>query len=249
MKIALLCKPEAKTTDNRSRRTIRILLCVSCLLLGFLAMSQYLSLIKTKEEIFVEGKTYDELAADYIVLLAKNESLQTRNSDLADELSRMKGAQNDDEDSSLILTDEMRASQREAGFLSVYGEGLVITIDADSAVTVNSNMIIQLLNEIKASDAQAIAINGQRCVAMTEVRDTVSGFTVNGASFSYADDVIIMATGNSVNMYNALQMVGGVLDKWTEKGVDFHIEISESIAINAIDEETASRMDLSAYTS
>ena len=143
----------------------------------------------------------------------------------------------------------MRASKRDAGFLSVYGEGIVITIDADRSVPVNSNMIIQLLNEIKASDAQAISINGQRCVAMTEVRDTVNGYTVNGTSFTYADDVIIMATGNSVNMYNALQMVGGVLDKWTEKGVDFHIEISESIAINAIDEETASRMDLSAYAS
>ena len=249
MKIAFWGKTEAKTPENRSRRTIHLLLCVSCLLLGFLAMSQYLSLIKTKEEAFVEGKSYDELAADYIVLLAKNESLQTRNSDLADELSRMKGAQNDDEDAALVLTDEMRASKRDAGFLSVYGEGIVITIDADRSVPVNSNMIIQLLNEIKASDAQAISINGQRCVAMTEVRDTVNGYTVNGTSFTYADDVIIMATGNSVNMYNALQMVGGVLDKWTEKGVDFHIEISESIAINAIDEETASRMDLSAYAS
>ena len=171
MKIAFWGKTEAKTPENRSRRTIHLLLCVSCLLLGFLAMSQYLSLIKTKEEAFVEGKSYDELAADYIVLLAKNESLQTRNSDLADELSRMKGAQNDDEDAALVLTDEMRASKRDAGFLSVYGEGIVITIDADRSVPVNSNMIIQLLNEIKASDAQAISINGQRCVQKQAIRN------------------------------------------------------------------------------
>lgn len=249
MKCALFCKKETKTADPMSKRTIRILLCFSCMILGFLAVSQYLSLMKTKEEKFIEGKSYDELAADYIVLLEKNETLRSRNTDLADELSKLYGAQNDDEDSLLILTDEMRAAQREAGILPVIGEGIVITIDAESAVTVNSNMIIQLLNELKASDAQAISINGQRCVAMTEVRDTVSGYTVNGYSFSYADDVIIIATGNSVNMYNALQMVGGVLDKWTEKGISFSIEIEDNLLVNAVDDATAEKMDLSAYTS
>ena len=106
----------------------------------------------------------------------------------------------------------------------------------------------KVVNEIKAADALAISINDQRVVPMTEIRDTVSGFSVNGEAFSYEDPITILALGKGVDMYGALQMVGGILDKWEESRIDVHVDIVENLTIPALGEEQRADMDLSAYS-
>lgn len=86
-----------------------------------------------------------------------------------------------------------------------------------------------MVNELKASDATAISVNGQRLVAMSEIRDTVSGFSVNRVSFSYRDPIVIEALGEGVDLFNAISMVGGVLDKWEESHIDVKVDIADNL--------------------
>ena len=83
---------------------------------------------------------------------------------------------------------------------------------------------------------------------MTEIRDTVSGYSVNGIAFSYEDPITILALGKGVDMYGALQMVGGILDKWEQSRIDVHVDIVENLTIPALGEEQRAGMDVSAYS-
>lgn len=233
---------------RRSYLLIRCVLAVSCALLGFLAISQYKSLQKSPEEKFIEGKTADELSNDYITLYNKNIALTARNGQLTDSASELEAAQNDDAKLQSILLAEAEASKRQAGMLDVSGGGVSVVITPDKEVPITSNMLIQLVNEIKAADALAIAVNGQRVVPMTEIRDTVSGFSVNGVQFSYDNPITILALGKGVDMYSALQMVGGVLDKWAQSHIDVHVDIVDTLTIPALGQEEQQRMDLSALS-
>ena len=241
--------PDKKQEAKRTRGlAVRLLLCLSCLLLGFLAVSQYKSLQKTPEEKFVEGKTTDELSGDYITLFEKNEALQERYMTLTAEIADLEATRNGDTRLKDILENNTDAALRQAGLSPVTGGGISVVVTPTADVPITSNMLIQFVNEIKAADALAISINDQRVVPMTEIRDTVSGFSVNGEAFSYEDPITILALGKGVDMYGALQMVGGILDKWEESRIDVHVDIVENLTIPALGEEQRADMDLSAYS-
>jgi len=244
----ILRKFESAGKRRRNYLLIRCVLAVSCALLGFLAISQYISLQKSAEEKFIEGKTTDELSNDYITLYNKNIALAARNSQLTDSASELEAAKNDDAKLQSILRAEADASKRQAGLLEVSGNGISVVITPYEEVPITSNMLIQFVNEIKAADALAIAVNGQRVVPMTEIRDTVSGFSVNGVQFSYDNPITILALGKGVDMYSALQMVGGVLDKWAQSHIDVHVDIVDNLTVPALGEQQQELMDLSAYS-
>lgn len=242
-------KPESKPDKKQpGGLAVRLLLCFSCLLLGFLAVSQYKSLQKTPEEKFIEGKTTDELSGDYITLFEKNEALQERYAKLTAEISDLEATRNGDTRLKDILQSERDAALRQAGLAPVTGGGISVVVTPSKDAPITSNMLIQFVNEIKAADALAISINDQRVVPMTEIRDTVSGYSVNGKAFSYEDPITILALGKGVDMYGALQMVGGILDKWEQSRIDVHVDIVENLTIPALGEEQKAGMDLTAYS-
>jgi uncharacterized protein YlxW (UPF0749 family) len=237
-----------KTRTAGSFLLLRFVLCFACALLGFLAVSQYKSLQKTPEEKFIEGKTTDELSNDYITLYNKNLALVERNSQLTENAGNLDAARNGDAELHTILLGEEAAAKRQAGLLTVSGNGISVVISPDEKVPITSNMLIQFVNEIKAADALAISINNQRVVPMTEIRDTVSGFSVNGEQFSYANTITILARGNGVDMYSALQMVGGVLDKWAQSHIDVHVDIVDNVTVPALGEKQQEKMSLASFS-
>jgi|GEM_PF-285365 len=236
------------TKMNKSYLLIRFVLCSACVLLGFLAVSQYKSLQKTPEEKFIEGKTTDDLSNDYITLYNKNIALHERNSQLSNNVSILEAVRNGDAGLQSVLQDEAASAKRQAGLLEISGNGISVVITPDEEVPITSNMLIQFVNEVKAADAMAISINGQRVVPMTEIRDTVSGFSVNGEPFSYSSPITILARGKGVDMYGALQMVGGVLDKWEQSHIDVHVDIVDNLTVPALGLKQQEAMDLSPFS-
>ena len=236
------------TKMNKSYLLIRFVLCSACVLLGFLAVSQYKSLQKTPEEKFIEGKTTDDLSNDYITLYNKNIALHERNSQLSNNVSILEAVRNGDAGLQSVLQDEAASAKRQAGLLEISGNGISVVITPDEEVPITSNMLIQFVNEVKAADAMAISINGQRVVPMTDIRDTVSGFSVNWEPFSYSSPITILARGNGVDMYGALQMVGGVLDKWEQSHIDVHVDIVDNLTVPALGLKQQEAMDLSPFS-
>jgi uncharacterized protein YlxW (UPF0749 family) len=202
---------------------------IVCAVLGILVISQWMSLRMTPEEKLVQGKTISELKEDYVNLEAKNRVLLERNRELTEAFEELEKIGTNDKDLEKILQQEASDARKLAGLETVAGGGIVLTIEPDEAYPVSSNMLIQMVNELKAADAAAITVNGQRLVAMSEIRDTVSGFSVNRVSFSYSDPIIIEALGEGVDLFNALSMVGGVLDKWEESHIDVKVDITDNL--------------------
>ena len=213
----------------------RILLSVVCLILGVVGMMQYQSLRKSPEESFIEGKTISQLAADSILLYRRQEDLKARQGDLQSRLQDLEVAKSNDALLMVLTKQDVDAARVKAGFTVVQGEGLSLLIPANSAVS--ENMLTQLVNELKASDSHAIAINGERVAATTEIRKTDSGFSVNGIILDAKSPITILACGPRMEMYSSLRMIGGVLDRWEQQHVDVRVEIETDLVIPALRKE------------
>lgn len=95
-----------------------------------------------------------------------------------------------------------------AGTTDVTGQGLEISIDdgnptsgtVSNFLLVHDSTLLNIVNELRSSGAQAISINGERIVADTEILCVGTGIRVNGkkifAPFS------VKAIGNSDKMYS-----------------------------------------------
>jgi len=110
-----------------------------------------------------------------------------------------------------------------AGLTAVRGPGVVVTLNdspkrnpSETRQEVISNYLVHdsdiraVVNELFASGAEAISINGQRLIASSSIRCVGPVVLVN--SVQVAVPYVIKAIGNPENLEKALEMPGGPAD-------------------------------------
>lgn len=122
-----------------------------------------------------------------------------------------------------MLNEELQQLKFFAGLTESVGPGIQVTL-SDSNKTpmapldqfqqknlIHDIDIANVVNELKAAGAEAIAVSGQRVVSSTAVRCVGPVVHVNGVPA--APPYIITAIGDRDTLYNALNIQNGVLDE------------------------------------
>lgn len=156
-------------------------------------------------------KTAEKKDAEYeTVLKQKNDQI----SKLEEKLAKGTSA------SSLFLK-EMDETKFNAGLTEALGPGVQVVLtdsrkqfvgNADEpklSILIHDIDIMNVVNELKASGAEAIAVNGQRIVASTYIRCVGPVIHVNGVPA--APPYVIQAIGDPITLYNGINLPGGVL--------------------------------------
>ncbi|HZK43345.1 MAG TPA: DUF881 domain-containing protein [Syntrophomonadaceae bacterium] len=138
------------------------------------------------------------------------------------------------------LQTELQTANMAAGGLEIEGPGITLTLD-DSArglkigedpndLLIHDYDILIIVNELKASGAEAISVNGERITAMSEIRCAGTLILVNWVKI--APPFVIKAIGNPDMLESGLNMKGGYLQ--TLKAlVQVNLQKSEDINIPA----------------
>ena len=69
---------------------------------------------------------------------------------------------------------------------------------------------------------------------MSEIRDTVEGFSVNRTTFVASEPVVITVVGDGQNLSLALSTPGGVLERWRQRDIDVSADIVENLIVAGI---------------
>lgn len=140
-----------------------------------------------------------------------------------------------------LVVSDMERLNILSGTTDVEGKGVEIVLD-DSSIPArageNPNLyiihdedLLRVLNELRAAGAEAICLNDQRIVAMSEVR--CAGPTVSVNNVRSAPPYIIKAIGNPKNLTSALRLRGGVVETFEFWGIQVKISTSDKIKIPA----------------
>lgn len=183
-------------------------------------------------------------AADLQALLRqereKSDELTKQVIQYKDDLQEFKEQYSKSSDLSELYKKQLDRAELLAGLTEVEGTGVVITLrdsrkKSDILLDPNLNIIhdsdiLSVLNELSASGAEALSLNGERLVATSEVR--CAGPTVSINNNRYAEPFEIKAIGDSANMENALLMRDGVYDTLTAYGLEVNIKKTSKVVIN-----------------
>ena len=129
-----------------------------------------------------------------------------------------------------------------AGTTAVEGAGIEVVLD-DSAIPKKANEnpnlyiihdedLLRVLNELRAAGAEAISLNDQRIVAMSEVR--CAGPTVSVNNIRSAPPYVIKAIGAPKTLTSALRLRGGVVETFEFWGIQVKIKSQDKVQIPAL---------------
>ncbi|MDD4188908.1 MAG: DUF881 domain-containing protein [Eubacteriales bacterium] len=221
-------------TLDKTKRSIALALV--CLSLGIILAWQYKSINNSETASGLENLREDQLKDELIQLQDDYADMLERFTELKNENEEIKEQGMNENDIRDRLNKELVEVKTFAGMLDVMGAGLRINMKEGSTFSIQDDDLLQLINELRAADAQAISINDERIVAMTEIRSVSSLYImINGNR--YTSPYEIKAIGDPQKMENSLNMIGGVMDDF--KGLDFQISIekSDSIVIGGVKDD------------
>ena len=205
----------------------KVLIAIVFMVLGFMLSVQY--------KVTVQQRS---IRMDRVEDLSERlKAMETENKHLLQEINelRKKGADK--------VADH--AQEREhllAGTTAVEGAGIEIVLD-DSTIPKKANEnpslyiihdedLLRVLNELRAAGAEAISLNEQRIVAMSEVR--CAGPTVSVNNVRSAPPYVIKAIGAPKTLTSALRLRGGVVETFEFWGIQVKIKAADKVRIPAL---------------
>lgn len=118
-----------------------------------------------------------------------------------------------------------------AGTVAAQGPGITMTIE-DTKGTVQADMLLDAVQELRAAGAEAIQVNGVRVVADTYLSDSGKSVSVDGGKISqpYRFKVI----GKPQDLEPALNIPGGVVQTLEKEQATVIVERSTKITVDAL---------------
>jgi len=122
-----------------------------------------------------------------------------------------------------LLAREVHEAEVIAGYTDVMGPGIIITLEDTDKMQITADDLMSLLNELKLAGAEAISINNQRIVSLTDISNIDYKFImVNTAKeigkARIESPYVIKAIGNQKYLESAISIKYGFLDSMKSSG-------------------------------
>ncbi|RJQ29647.1 MAG: DUF881 domain-containing protein [Peptococcaceae bacterium] len=177
-------------------------------------------------------------------LIIEKKQLEKENTNLSDEINdltaKLAVAGRSVSEAGAALRGELEKTKLIAGLVPVSGPGVEVTLSEllgeggagnASSYIIRDDDLLKLVNELRGAGAEAIAIDGQRVVATTEIRMVGNNINVNLVRVS--TPYRVTAIGNAEVLKSSLEAKGGLAEYLSTLGVTVAVQAKERVNIPA----------------
>ena len=221
---------------------------IVCLLLGIILALQIKSTGSHRDRLALQNIEKEELIAQYETLIRRNRELVDENNRLNDAIRNIDERSSSDSISLQLLEGKLQQCRIFAGLLPVEGPGGILTLSLQPGAILPEDYLHRIVNEFRSNNAQAISINDQRVVSMTEIRKTgttanpaimVNGHNIlGGSSADTAQTVVIKVISGEQDFRNAMDFLRTIRSSLSEYRVTTSEVTSEKVQIPALPEDS-----------
>ena len=211
---------------------------VVCVVLGFLLALQLKSVRLNAATDATNAGRLETLQELYNAMSDQKAGLEQQIDQMQAELEEYRSQAASGGSTGEALKAEVEHLETIAGLTDVEGPGVTVVMQDSTATNttgdeadylIHDNDLLSVINELRSAGAEAISLNGERLLAISEVRCTGAVVTVNGRR--YAAPYIIFAIGDPTTLYNALTMRNGVVDVLSQWKIDVQVTMSDKLLI------------------
>jgi len=215
-----------------------------CVFLGVLLALQYKGIDMSKKTTAEEYTRLEDVKTQLLSEIRKNQELADRNAELISKIDDFQNSFGDENEKISFVERELIKLKLFIGFQTVKGSGVIITLDKGNHEfsSIRDTDLLKLINELKASGAQAISVNGERILAMTEIREAGNLMIINGKKTS--EPYVIKAISDKDKLEASINMTGGIAEE-LKLYMNVKIEKKDEVVIDKIkDDGLVIRTDL-----
>ncbi|ACA39040.1 YlxW [Lysinibacillus sphaericus C3-41] len=229
-----------------SRKQFELL--IVCVTTGFIIGYSYNQAKDNREagtinsELFEQEDSYRE---ELITQQERNKELSDELNSLQEQIRKYEKSFASNEKDYKELVEQAEDLRLLLGELKSEGKGIRITLqDGDydpkslnpNDYIVHESHVFKLLNELKISGAQAIAINGQRVMANSYIRCNGPVITIDGTQ--HPAPFVIEAVGDSDTLIASLNLNGGVVDQLLNDNIVVSLEEHQKLTMPRVKVES-----------
>lgn len=221
-----------------NKKQIAITLGVMCVLLTSGIIVQVNTIKKNSISNNIKTSNND-LRDEVLKWKEKYEKTYAELQESENKLEQVRQEASKDNNSFTEMEQELKSMNSLLGLTDLTGEGIIITVaDNDNASIkdgdllkdelVHNTDIIELVNELKNTGAEAISVNGQRVVSTTAIDCVGAVITVNGVKIN--SPFTISAIGNRERL-NGITRPGSYIEIMEEYGITVEVKKSAEVTI------------------
>ena len=220
-----------KIQINKNTTAISIIAGIIAVVLIALMFVQFRSVTES-QEAGVEGLREDELKAQIASYKSKSEEAIEQYKDNINKIKEYETAESEDEKSTALLEEELEQSRMLLGLTDVVGEGVIITLTDKEYKVYTSENLRNLINELKYAGAEAISINDNRIINLTDIVTINNSFIVMYGDVRISSPYVVKAIGDRKYLTSTLNLKNsGFVDLMKTDGLDIEVEQSSNIEI------------------
>ena len=208
------------------------------IILGIVIAMQF----KMVNQAFLDGtipfQRSEELTSTYVELLEERDQYKEEIIELENHLLEIEESISKDNVIVQNLLNELKFYKLVGGFSDVEGEGISIIIDNPPKDSVSSydvniiyeyDMLLLIINELNAAGAEAVEINGERIISLSEIRTAGNAISINSIP-QYAP-FTIKTIGNKETLEGAVIQRFGIISILRDKGYYIDVRKYDKIEI------------------
>jgi uncharacterized protein YlxW (UPF0749 family) len=211
----------------------RILMVLMCIVLGIMVSLQLKSSLAATTGI----PSSTDLVKQVANLKSRNEELTSKVDEYEKKINEYVAGTASESKVVDNLQKELDNAKKLSGLTDVEGPGIEITLTpikevlTNETVSIKSSDLLDVINELNSSGAEAISINGERFTARTQIREAGYVLKINDTAFSPTEPFTIKAIGDSDVLAGAFKLPQGVKDRLKSYAIDMTITESEKVTI------------------
>lgn len=233
-----------KIDINKEKLVMSITIGIACFALMLVMFMQF-KVVEQTDITAIETMRESELRLELSNWNEKYNELNERYQEISAKIEEYKNEKESDAQTARLLEEELEQLNKSLGKTDVEGEGIIIQLvdkggtelsDDVTVENITSTELLAIVNELFASGAEAISLNGHRITMMSAIYEIGTEFLkVNGDKIS--SPYIINVIGNSDYLKSAVLVKGGSVDQLKELGHEANVDSSKKIRIEKYEKE------------
>lgn len=227
-----------KKNIKKGKITMTITMVIACFALA-LVMSMQFKIASETDITSIENMREAELRTELANWKSKYEEVNKKYEETTSKIDEYKQNKESNEDTEKLVDDELQQVNMQLGKVDVQGEGIEITLretDNEEISRITADDLILIVNALKVSGAEAISINDERIINMSDMVDINQSFIkINGQRI--VAPYVIKAIGNQSYLESSLISNGGPVDEMKKIGQDVSITKSNKVIVPKYNKE------------
>lgn len=215
---------------KKGKKIIIITIGLMSLILACVMFMQF-KVVNETDIAEIESMREDELQEALTEWKEKYEETMTQLEDTNNKINEYQETSESSEEAAKLVERELEEANLILGKTDVIGDGIQVILTDNDEVEYSANDLLTLVNELRAAGAEAISINGERVINLTDIVDISNRYILvnsNRVSSPYT----INAIGDQNYLMSALSIKNGYVDTKQKEGYTISVETQRNIKIN-----------------